>query len=149
MLGFSLYFLWSECPGHFFVFTQLLELGQNRQDHIIFSTRKRANMTHGELNRLAVLSAINETPNHGYALHDQLKKESFYKIAAPTLYLLLRTMEDEGVIESFWDMPEKGTRARRIYNLTPAGLDHLVNERKVLHEYILQFKRLLDRIPRS
>ncbi len=105
-------------------------------------------MTHGELNRLAILAELNEAPNHGYALHEKIDKEGFCDITSGGLYRVLRTLVDDDLIESTWDTPEKGP-ARRIYNVNTAGRDHLVSERKSLHEYILQLKRLLEQIPRS
>ncbi len=105
-------------------------------------------MNHGELNRLAALVALNEEPNHGYALHDQIEKKGFNGITSGGMYRVLRTLDDDGLIKSTWDTPEKGP-ARRIYDVTPAGRDYMVSERKALHEHILQLKRFLEQIPRS
>ncbi len=105
-------------------------------------------MNNSALNRLYILGSLSETSNHGYALHDQIEKKGFNGITSGGMYRVLRTLDDDGLIKSTWDTPEKGP-ARRIYDVTPAGRDYMVSERKALHDHILQAKRLLDQIPRS
>ncbi len=105
-------------------------------------------MYHGEFNRLTILGSLSEAANHGYSLHDKIDKEGFTGITSGGMYRVLRTLADEGLIESSWDMPEKGP-ARRIYSITQAGRDHMMSERKALHDHVLQAKQLLAQIPRS
>ncbi len=105
-------------------------------------------MNHGELNRLVILASLSEKSNYGYALHIQFEEEGFLGINTGWMYRVLRSLADEGLIESFWNTPEKGP-ARRIYSITSAGRDYMIFERKSLHDYVLRTKRLLDQIPRS
>ncbi len=105
-------------------------------------------MNHGELNRLAILAALNKASNHGYALHDQFEKEGFWEINTGGMYRLLRTLAEEDLIESYWSTPEKGP-ARRIYEITPDGRDYIASRHKMLHDYVMQVKRILNQIPRS
>jgi DNA-binding PadR family transcriptional regulator len=106
-------------------------------------------MKTGDMKRLAVLSILNEEPDHGYALHDRLEDAGFvWSHNTGGLYKVLAALDEQGLVKSLWNTPERGP-ARRVYQITPAGRDHLVTERKTLHEDILVSQRLLSRIPRS
>lgn len=104
-----------------------------------------------EINRLAVLAELLAEPAHGYSLHERLSVLGFSDGVAPTtggLYRQLRTMTEEGLLTSSWDVPEVGP-ARRVYELTPEGRDHLIVSRKALHDHARAIKGLLERIPRA
>ncbi len=81
-------------------------------------------MNNSALNRLSILGSLVEASNHGYALHDKFEKKGFLGINTGGMYRVLRALAEEGLIESHWNTPEKGP-ARRIYNITPAGLDYM------------------------
>jgi DNA-binding PadR family transcriptional regulator len=70
---------------------------------------------------------------HGYELLESMEKMT-HPGAPDTggLYRLLRTMEEEGLLESNWDAGESGP-ARRIYSLTPLG-------EKSLDEWMISLK---------
>jgi poly-beta-hydroxybutyrate-responsive repressor len=74
--------------------------------------------------RLLLLLA--QKPAHGYELMDALRSvQSDENLADPgLLYRTLRQFEQDGLVTSSWDTEGHGP-ARRIYQLTEAGLEYL------------------------
>lgn len=68
---------------------------------------------------LAVLSQLKQ-PQYGYSLVVIMNEKGF-DIEANTLYPLLRRLEKQGVLESFWDTD--GTKPRKYYRLSEFGSD--------------------------
>jgi DNA-binding PadR family transcriptional regulator len=66
---------------------------------------------------LAALSQLQE-PHYGYSLIDELARQGL-EIDQGTLYPLLRRLEEQGLLESSWNV--EGARPRRYYALSPAG----------------------------
>lgn len=85
-------------------------------------------------------------PRHGYELMEELAQDEEMPVAEPgILYRTLRQLESEGLVVSSWDT-ERGGPARRLYEVTPEGVEYLhawaVNIRRTrarldrfLHEY--------------
>lgn len=89
---------------------------------------------------LATLSQLRE-PKYGYALIDELARHGL-DIEQGTLYPLLRRLEDQGLLQSEWNVD--GSRPRRYYQISPTGeavLAGLVTEWEDLTGVI---ERLLD-----
>ncbi len=89
---------------------------------------------------LATLSQLRE-PKYGYALIDELTRHGL-DIEQGTLYPLLRRLEDQGLLQSEWNVD--GSRPRRYYQISPTGeavLAGLVTEWEDLTGVI---ERLLD-----
>lgn len=65
-------------------------------------------------------------PTHGYELIQELSRHGFAEgeIEPATVYRHLRRMEESGYVKSRWDTGGPGP-ARRLYEITPEGLDHL------------------------
>ena len=66
---------------------------------------------------LAVLSQLDE-PQYGYSLKKRLI-ELGLEIDEGTLYPLLRRLEEQGLLQSEWQVQE--SRPRRYYHINPAG----------------------------
>ena len=66
---------------------------------------------------LATLSQLGE-PRYGYALIERLADQGL-EIEQGTLYPLLRRLEEQGLLESEWNV--EGSRPRRYYVISPAG----------------------------
>ncbi len=66
---------------------------------------------------LAVLSQLKQ-PQYGYSFI-VLMNEKGFDIEANTLYPLLRRLEKQGILESFWDTD--GTKPRKYYRLSEYG----------------------------
>jgi len=66
---------------------------------------------------LATLSQL-EQAKYGYALIDDLSKKGL-EIDQGTLYPLLRRLEEQGLLESEWNV--EGSRPRRYYKISSTG----------------------------
>ena len=85
---------------------------------------------------LAALSQLLE-PKYGYALIDELSRHGL-EIEQGTLYPLLRRLEEQGLLESEWNV--EGSRPRRYYVISPAGRELL----RLLQEDWSQLVRVID-----
>ncbi len=70
---------------------------------------------------LAVLSQLDQE-QYGYSLIQRLTDLGL-QVEQGTLYPLLRRLEDQGLLESAWNV--EGSRPRRYYQISPAGEDLL------------------------
>jgi poly-beta-hydroxybutyrate-responsive repressor len=72
-------------------------------------------------------------PAHGYELMGVISQTGEPSTDPGSLYRILRSMEEDGLVTSNWNTSGGGA-ARRIYQITDQGLDHLhawiVNIRK-------------------
>jgi len=66
---------------------------------------------------LATLSQLDQA-KYGYALIDELSKRGL-EIDQGTLYPLLRRLEEQGLLESEWNV--EGSRPRRYYQISSMG----------------------------
>ena len=71
-----------------------------------------------------LLLQLAKKPAHGYELMDIISQEDELSTDPGNLYRLLRMMEEDGLVKSNWDTSGGGA-ARRIYQITDQGLDHL------------------------
>ncbi len=70
--------------------------------------------------RAWLLLLVAEEPVHGYELLGQLRKLGLPKPDAGAVYRILRSLDDEGLVQSWWSSPVAGP-ARRLYRTTAAG----------------------------
>jgi len=101
----------------------------------------------GELRRrevlpLLVLHYISDGPSYGNQLMDRISKVTagVLSVNPNTMYPLLRTLEERGLIEGRWEHPER--RSRRYYSLTDAGR---AEYERLLHDA----RPFLDSVARS
>ncbi len=71
-----------------------------------------------------LLLQLAEKPAHGYELMEVINQGDEFSLDPGSLYRLLRSMEEEGLVQSNWDTSGGGA-ARRIYQITDQGVDHL------------------------
>ena len=89
---------------------------------------KRLNLLQGTLD-LIVLKVLASGAQHGYAISQRIQEVSsdLLRVEEGSLYPALYRMEKKGWIESRWGVTDKQRRAR-LYTLTRAGRQHLVEE---------------------
>jgi len=87
---------------------------------------------------LATLSQLLEA-KYGYALIDELSRRGL-EIEQGTLYPLLRRLEDQGLLESEWNV--EGSRPRRYYVISTAGRELL----RLLNEDWKQLVQVIDNL---
>ncbi|PIQ62071.1 MAG: PadR family transcriptional regulator [Bacteroidetes bacterium CG12_big_fil_rev_8_21_14_0_65_60_17] len=80
--------------------------------------------------RPMVLALLDGRPEYGYQIIARIRKLSGGEIdwTTGTLYPFLHGLENEGLVESFWQAAESAPR-RKYYRLTPAGERALEAER--------------------
>jgi DNA-binding PadR family transcriptional regulator len=74
---------------------------------------------------LLLLAVLAEGPAHGYAVIESLRRRSggLFDLPEGTIYPALHRLEEQGLLLSRWS--EDGPRRKRIYQLTPKGLQTL------------------------
>jgi DNA-binding PadR family transcriptional regulator len=94
-----------------------------------------------------LLLLLSEGPVHGYRLLELLGRQGFAEREDPPgVYRTLRCMEEEGLVRSSWETPERGA-ARRLYEITPEGRERLegwilmIEEEKKALEALLESYR--------
>jgi DNA-binding PadR family transcriptional regulator len=81
---------------------------------------------------LAILAAVADKPQHGYALVANLN--GYGGVATGGLYRKLRNLGDRGFLDCYWDTPHAGP-ARRVWLINDEGRAHLAEQRPALEEY--------------
>jgi len=72
-----------------------------------------------------LLLLLSEKSAHGYELLDKLNQNEDTKGMDPGfLYRTLRQFEQDGLVKSSWDVEGRGP-ARRVYEITPDGIEYL------------------------
>lgn len=71
-----------------------------------------------------VLLLLNQKACYGYEMVSALDKFSYLSITEGTLYPLLRRLQKEKKLESYW-MESEGGHPRKYYKLTESGLEIL------------------------
>ncbi len=79
-------------------------------------------------------------PAHGYELMEQLDEDEGAGIDTALLYRTLHRFEAQGLVSSTWDTEAPGA-ARRVYEITPEGLDYL-------HAWAVDIRRTRQRLER-
>jgi len=74
--------------------------------------------------RASLLLLLAETPAHGYDLLEQIGGLGLSTVDPGGLYRALRVMEQDGLVESWWEHSNAGP-ARRSYRLTDEGSEWL------------------------
>ncbi|MEM2123000.1 MAG: PadR family transcriptional regulator [Candidatus Bathyarchaeia archaeon] len=72
---------------------------------------------------LIILKLLDEKPRWGYELNIEIKDRFNVYLSAGTLYPLLHSLEDRGLLEGVWDAG-KG-KGRRTYRITEQGREFL------------------------
>lgn len=89
---------------------------------------------------LCVLSLLRQGDKYGYELTETISKQM--SIAAGTLYLVLKRLNDEGYFETYLVESEAGP-ARKYYRLTDKGIYHQEALKAGWYEFIDQVDHLI------
>lgn len=100
-----------------------------------------------------LLLSLAERPAYGYELKRSLAELDLDVPDLGRIYRTLRSMEERGLVRSWWDTGGRGP-ARRTYDLTPAGGTRLQGQanavrrsRRALTRFLGRYERLA--LPRS
>jgi len=93
----------------------------------------------------AVLVALAGAESHGYDLARRIEELTAGEMAPDTggLYRILRRLEEDGAVESWWESVRSGPQ-RRSYRLTPAGKALLAHWIGHLNDRRAALDRLID-----
>ena len=80
---------------------------------------------------LIILKLLDEKPRWGYEINMEVKDRFHVYLSAGTLYPLLHSLEDRGLIVGVWDTG-KG-KGRRTYKITERGKEFLDIGERALH----------------
>jgi len=88
----------------------------------------RVELLRGTLD-LLILRTLLPGPNHGHAIakHIQRTSEDLLKVETGSLYPALYRLEANDWITAYWELSDKGKRAR-YYRITPLGRKQLLSE---------------------
>lgn len=98
--------------------------------------------------RPCLLLLLAEAPAHGYELMERLVPFGLELNDPASVYKTLRTMEQEGLVTSAWELSARGP-ARRVYELTAEGRELLAawvftlkSNREILDQFLARYRRL-------
>src|SRR5258708_6015414 len=88
----------------------------------------RVELLQGTL-ELLILRTLLAGPTHGHAIakHIQRTSEDLLQVETRSSYPALHRLEQKGWIAAWWELADKGKRAK-FYRLTPLGRKHLASE---------------------
>ena len=106
----------------------------------------RADALRGHLD-LLLLSIVERGPFHGYAVIEELRRQTEGEIDLPegTIYPALHRLERAGLLTSTWT--EVGGRRRRTYSLTPRGRSAASEKRQEWNSFALTIQRVVGAPP--
>lgn len=96
----------------------------------------------GSYLRSCVLLLLTEGPKHGYELLAQLSDRGYGSADPGGLYRALRSMEEEGLVTSYWEHGDYGP-ARRVYAISEDGLGALRNSAVAVRDMRRRLNRFL------
>lgn len=92
-------------------------------------------MSLGDLQQLTMLAVVRLGPEaYGSAIRDELAEVAAREVAVPTVYVTLVRLEEQGLVRSTEEPRDdgRGGRARRVFELTPAGWEALQETRAAM-----------------
>jgi len=87
-----------------------------------------------------LLFLLARKPTHGYELMEQLNESEGAAVDPALLYRTLHRFQADGLVSSTWDTEVPGP-ARRVYEITPEGLEYL-------HAWAVDIRRTSQQLDR-
>ena len=95
--------------------------------------------------RPGILVLLKERQSHGYELAARLAEMGFDQRDVTSVYSILRRMQEEFLVDSYWDSGPRGGPPRRVYKLAPDGDRYLRDFAPVLVRQRFALGAMLDR----
>ena len=91
-----------------------------------------------------VLAVLADSPLHGYGIAREIEKrsEDALSFGEGTLYPALKTLEKSEFIVGRWSEAAERGPARKVYEITPAGIEELARIRLAWSEYSQSVSRV-------
>ncbi len=95
--------------------------------------------------QMMVLAILRESARYSHQIAKELEIRSKGKLAfqGGTLFPILRRLENEGLVQSEWDLSDRG-RARRIFSLTEKGQAEISTQIENWRNYIASVDDVLQ-----
>lgn len=72
-----------------------------------------------------ILLMLGKKPYYGYEILQELSKYPIIASTESTVYPLLRRLQKENYLQSFWQDSAEGLPPRKYYSLTPSGEEYV------------------------
>ena len=84
-----------------------------------------------------ILSVLLSKENYGYEMIKKIKQETnlLFEVKEGTLYVILKRLEKNKLVESYWDDSLKVGARRKYYKITKKGIEYF-NEKKLEWEFL-------------
>ncbi len=94
---------------------------------------------------LLVLSVIEKKDMYGYQIikEIELRSERVFSFKEGTLYPILHSFEQSGLVKSYWEQSEQG-RKRKYYHITKKGLKKLTETKEEWATYSAAVGKVLS-----
>ena len=92
-----------------------------------------------------LLLLLAEQPRHGYELAESLRTSEFEGITTSTVYRELAKLEEDGLVQSFWQSSQARGPARHMYELTECGRADLAGCADDVRRLMSHLDEFLDR----
>ena len=95
-----------------------------------------------------ILVALSREKLHGYLLIQELEKKNLFcggTLDNAGVYRTLKSMESRNLIRSEWDVEDPGP-AKKVYMITPEGVQCLGNWLRTLEDYSVKVNGLIGEI---
>lgn len=82
---------------------------------------------------MLVLKLLSQKPNYGYELLTRLSNVpgGTLGVKEGTLYPILYRLEEENLLESGWQTETGRAAPKKVYTITPAGLERLKHQKEI------------------
>jgi len=90
-----------------------------------------------------ILSLLADEDLYGYDIAKKIRNisEEMFEIKEGTMYVVLKRLENNGLVESYWDDSASGGGRRRYHHITDKGKKYLENSQR---EWRF-FKNIIDK----
>lgn len=90
-----------------------------------------------------ILSLLKEEDLYGYEISKRIRSisEDTFEIKEGTMYVVLKRLQNNGLVEAYWDDSVTGGGRRRYHHITDKGRKYLDNTKK---QWIF-FKNIIDK----
>ena len=92
-----------------------------------------------------LLLLLAERPRHGYELAESLRTWEFEGVTTSMVYRELAWLEEDGLVQSFWQSSQARGPARHMYELTDTGRADLAACADDVHRLISHLDEFLSR----
>ncbi|HXQ29856.1 MAG TPA: PadR family transcriptional regulator [Gemmatimonadales bacterium] len=92
--------------------------------------------------KYVILKLLQEKPRHGYEVMKELEERmrGYYTPSPGTVYPTLQWLEDEGLVTV------RDFEGKKVYEITPAGLQFLETHRDVVDDIFDRIRDLVERV---